>query len=818
MNLSFFNNNCLLLASPLHIKPLSLACGVSSLLLIAPPVLAQMVVPDGGTATSVSLGTSGQITVGLAPANAASISHNTYTSFSVPNSGVSLDNSIVSAGTIVNEVTSTNLTTIEGALTVIGTQADVIIANPNGITVNGGRFQNTRNVALTTGIIGSDTSGRVTSSVNSGAIIIGAGGLSGTMEELALISKSLKVNGAVSYDTPDAKSHVNIITGESTVNFDPARGGGGILPWGLISNSGTGTSNAVIVDITDQGSLSSGRISVTVTDAGAGVRFAGDQMASAGGFRLTSSGKLELLSGKIEAKGSVNISVASTELVSSASKRAEISSEESGVVIRAKAGDINLGQASVSGRTNASDNFASSGGVTLIATGDIRANRTDDRKALLSSSESNVVVLASGAASFDGLDVATAEDFRISANGAINLADAVGIIGADFRLFSNENLNFDASVFTAQSDIRLDGGSLRFGSEDIAQVRTELKAVNGGFVIKSTSGNILNFGSLLQGKNATAGDVESLGGLSIYAAGLFQNKSLSVDRLAVAFGQEDNLFVEAGGDVLNQTGRLFSNKGITIVSEGDILNETNFTVEAAPFEVVHIKGGRFAGSLFLKRKRSTQISADFGEQSIAGEQSFILGVGDVSLTANNIRNIGAEINGAALNIDAVDSFTNEVRQTGKLSFSQTCKLFCKTSGSSTLRSMGGTVNASDELAISAGAKVTNLAGRFSGVNGVTITSPLIKFTPSFTATLVERPTGISGFFRGERAFLSTSSTYGSLSSINGTITIDGDVSLGGTTGFSEDNITITGTRIETEILDTPQPIGRQPIGFFWNIF
>ncbi len=801
-------------------KAYVLACGMSVssfLLCLASSAFAQAVVPDGGSATSVSLGASGQITVGLAPANAASISHNTYTSFSVPNSGVNLDNSIVSAGTIINEVTSTNLTTIDGALRVIGNAADVIIANPNGITVNGGQFQNTRNVALTTGVIGTDTSGRVITTVNKGAIIIGAGGLSGTMEELALISKSLKINGAVSHNAPDTNSHVNIITGESIVNFDPSRGGG-ILPWGLISNKGTSSTNAVIVDITEQGSLSSGRISVTVTDVGAGVRFAGDQVASVGGFRLSSSGKLELLSSKIDAKGSVNISAASAGFVSTPSKRAEIISEESGVVLRAKAGGIDLGHASISGHTISSDNFASAGGVTLIATGDIRGGGADSQNAALLSDESNVVLLSDGVINFDGLAVAVAEDFRASAKDTIGFANATGTIGADLRVLSDADLSFDDSVFTAQSDIRLDGASLRFGSEDAAKARTELEAVNGGFVAKSTSGDILNFGSLLQGKNATAGDVESLGGMSIYAAGLFRNKSLSVDRLAVAFGEEDDLYIETGGDVLNQTGRLFSNGDVIVVSGGDIRNDTEFTIEAKPFEIVHIRGGRFAGSLFLKRKSSTYISADYGEQAIDGEKSFILGIGDVSLQADNIRNIGAEINGTSLSIAATNLFENEVRQTGKLRFYQKCSWFCKTSGSSSLRSVGGTVSASNELAISAGTKVTNLAGRFAGVNGVTITSPLTEFIPSFTATLIERPTGLTGFFRGKRAFLSTGNTYGSLSAINGTITINGDVSLGETIGFAPEDITITGTRIETRVLDAPQPIGRQSIGLFWNLF
>ena len=95
--------------------------------------------------------------------------------------------------------------------------------------------------------------------------------------------------------------------------------------------------------------------------------------------------------------------------------------------------------------------------------------------------------------------------------------------------------------------------------------------------------------------------------MTVYAAGDFLNKSLSVDRLAVAYGEDDDLHIETVGDVRNETGRLFSNAGITIQAGGDILNETLFTQELAPLSVTHSKGPRFASSLFLKRSRNTRV-------------------------------------------------------------------------------------------------------------------------------------------------------------------------------------------------------------------
>jgi filamentous hemagglutinin family protein len=775
---------------------------------------------------------SGEITIGIAPANAASISHNTYSAFSVPETGVNLDNATVGARTIINEVTSTAVTRIDGALTVIGPKADVIVANPNGIAVNGGRFQNTGNVALTTGAVGYDANNNVFTTTRVGQITIGSGGLSGTMEELGLISKTLRIGGPIRFDLPDTASHANIVTGDSTVGFDSARGGFGVdgtgqLPWALATDRGTDAIDAVVVDITVGGSLSAGRISVTVTDQGAGARFAGDQLASAGGFRLTSSGRLEIVESRVSAKESINISVENLGLASTEISRAEVISETSGVTIEAKSGDIALGQGLVAGRVVSSDNLASSGGVTLTAAGNISSTKDGDRVAELvsdasglpnSQGTSNVVLTAEGAVQFDGLEVSSTNDFRITSNGSVSFVDTIGNVGGDFRTFTADAISFDSTTMTAQSDIRLDGSRLRFGSLDVGQVRTEVKAVTGGAVIVATSGDILNFGSLLQGRNVTAGDGESLGGMSIYTSGDFVNRSLSVGRLAVAFGETEDLHVEAGGDILNYTGRLFSNDGITLRADGDIVNETAFAGVTSPLSIQNSRGRRFASSLFLKRKHRVDVSGNFGDQEIPGEQSFILGVGDVSLDAANVRSLGADITGANVTISALGIFQNDAQQVGQFHFTQSCKWFCKTSGDSTLRYVGGTVTASDSLTVAAGERVTSLAGSMNGVNGLTITAPLTELIPAFSPTLIEHPAGLTGLFSGRRGYLAPTYRYGSLSSAKGDITINGDANLGEANLLASGKLEITGTRIETVPPAPPTMFEKRPIGVLWNVF
>lgn len=73
------------------------------------------VAPDGTTATTVSVGGSGKITVDIAAKNASGTSLNRYTDFNVPTAGLDLNNAVVGARTIINEVTSNNPSLIQGA-------------------------------------------------------------------------------------------------------------------------------------------------------------------------------------------------------------------------------------------------------------------------------------------------------------------------------------------------------------------------------------------------------------------------------------------------------------------------------------------------------------------------------------------------------------------------------------------------------------------------------------------------------------------------------------------------------------------------------
>src|SRR5471032_3409435 len=129
--------------------PITVAIG-AMLLAMAGQAVAVGIVADGGTATSVAVGANGRQTVTLAPA-IGGVSNNTYSSFNVSKAGADLNNNLVNANTIVNQVTGTNPSLIQGAITVLGPRANVILANPNGVTIDGGSFVTNGHVVISTG-------------------------------------------------------------------------------------------------------------------------------------------------------------------------------------------------------------------------------------------------------------------------------------------------------------------------------------------------------------------------------------------------------------------------------------------------------------------------------------------------------------------------------------------------------------------------------------------------------------------------------------------------------------------------------------------
>lgn len=233
--------------------------------------------------------------------NAAGVSHNLYRDFSVDDKGAILNNSSVdyqhetlgtiaknnnlsagSASVILNEVISKTPSKLQGFIEVAGQKADVIIANPYGITCSGCSFINTSNVVLTTGKVNMADTGAISSyAVTGGIVNVGTGGLNAPNSYVSLLADVINLNDMVT------AQHAQLSAGNFL--FDNATGA--ITPAGKEAGIYGKLSTTYSIDISSLGGVKANSITMVGNNLGFGVRNKGAIVANAG-LSMTSNGSL----------------------------------------------------------------------------------------------------------------------------------------------------------------------------------------------------------------------------------------------------------------------------------------------------------------------------------------------------------------------------------------------------------------------------------------------------------------------------------------------------------------------------------------------
>ncbi|MDN7428233.1 hemagglutinin repeat-containing protein [Burkholderia sp. AU45388] len=619
-----------------------------------PTLSGAQIIPTPGTSTRVIQTPNGLPQVNVAKPSGAGVSVNTYNQFDVQKAGAILNNSATMVQTqqagwingnpnygagqaariIVNQVNSPNPSQIRGAVEIAGARAEMVIANPSGIFVDGGSFLNTSRATLTTGVPFYGTDGSLAGyNVNRGLVTVSGAGLNVTgTDQVDLIARAVQTNSAI------YAKNLNVIAGAARVNHDTLA---------ATPIAGDGPAPSVAIDVSQLGGMYANRIFLASNENGVGVVNAGTIAAQAGDLTLQSNGRL-VLTGKTTASGNLALSAA---------------------------GGIQNG-----GTTYAQQSLSASTSADLTNTGTLAAQQS-------------ATVNAGSVNSTGTLGAGVNNDGSVGRGGALNLT-ASGQLSATGQNIAGGNASLTgASVNLAGSQTAANGNlSLNATAGDVNLSNATTSAQ--GAIQANASGTVINdYGSL------------SSGGSTTLTGGAFSNHSGKVS-------SQGPLSVNVAGQVANQSGELVS-ESTADVHGGAIANNQGTLQSAAGMTVAGASLDNTAGRITslngdgLSVITSGQLTNAAGTTANGAQGGVIGGNGDVSVRGANVVNRGAITSNTNLHV----------------------------SGQS-VDNGSGTLEAAQNVAVDAGAHLTNNGGSIIGQTATVSATALDNSAGTVQAGLV----------------------------------------------------------------------------------
>ncbi|WP_353627645.1 hemagglutinin repeat-containing protein [Ralstonia pseudosolanacearum] len=677
-------------------------------------VQAQVVAAPGSGAHVIQT-QNGLQQVNIARPNGSGVSLNTYTQFNVPSQGTLLNNAPGitqtqqagyingnpnllpggSARIIVNQVTSTSPSTLRGYLEVAGPRAEVVIANPNGILVNGGGFVNTSRATLTTGVPVFGGSGSLDAyRVTGGQITVQGAGLNASnVDQVDLIARAVSVNASV------YANQLNVVAGANQVD----RGTLNVTP---IAGDGTAPGNGI--DVSQLGGMYANKILLASTEKGVGVSLRGVAAAQAGDLTLTSQGKL-VLAGQTNASGNLSVSAqGGIDNTGTTYGRQSVTVGTSGDLTNSGtlAAQQNLGvnahnvasSGTLGAGVNSDGSLAHAGDLSVVAGG------------AMSATGQNV---AGGNATLQGASVNLAGS-QTSANGNLSLNAQAGNLdltgattSAGGALSANAQgaLIHDRGHLSSQGATAITAGSLSNQNGQIVSQSTLSANVTGalanqGGTLQAAGALNANAGSL----DNTAGHIASLNtdGLNLTTTGRLNNAQ------GGTIGGNGNVTVQAGQLSNASTISAVQNLGVstaqTLTNAGGTIaagQRTNVSAATLDNSAGTLTGNQLALAAANLMNRSGTITQ-------AGTGPITIGVsGTLDNTNGSIRTNSADLALAPATL-INDHGTITDSGTGTLSV---------TTGS--LSNTGGTIATNGALDVQAGA-VSNQGGKLSAQSQATL--------------------------------------------------------------------------------------------------
>ncbi len=272
---------------------------------ISSPVLAQGIVADGLASkhqqATILRTASGVPQVNIQTPSSEGVSINQFSQFDVTAKGAILNNSRQAVQTqtagwvaanpwlargeariIVNQVNSARASILGGTIEVAGRRAEVVVANPAGIEVNGGRFINAAGVTLTTGRPQYASGTLQGYQVREGMLTIAGAGLdTSSADYTRLLSRAAQIQGGI------WAQDLQLIAGRNDIAHDSKSGVSAV-----VVEHEHGAPPKVAIDTGNLGGMYAGSIQLISTEKGVGVNHAGQALASAGQVQISVDGQL----------------------------------------------------------------------------------------------------------------------------------------------------------------------------------------------------------------------------------------------------------------------------------------------------------------------------------------------------------------------------------------------------------------------------------------------------------------------------------------------------------------------------------------------
>ncbi|WP_241020171.1 hemagglutinin repeat-containing protein [Burkholderia sp. Ac-20345] len=611
----------------------------------ATPIWANaQIVGGGANAPSVIQTQNGLPQVNINKPGSSGVSLNTYNQFDVQKPGAILNNSPTIVNTqqagyingnpnfgpndaariIVNQVNSPNASQIRGAIEIAGQKAELVIANPSGIFLDGAGFVNTSRAVLTTGVpyYGSDGS-LAGFNVNRGLVTVAGSGLNASnIDQVDIISRAIQTNAAI------YAKNLNVIAGANQVNHDTLA---------ARPIQGDGAAPAVAIDVGQLGGMYSNRIFLVSSGSAVGVQNAGTLSADAAGMTLTTDGRL-MQSGKISSLGNVAVTAAGGV-------------QNSGTTYSQQSVSVSTGaDVTNTGMLAAQQNVGINAG-SLNSTGGIGAG-VDSNGAV--TQPGNLQITTTGQLNATGQNLAGGN--ATLTGGGVNLAGSQTAANGSLALNANAgDLNLSRATTSAQGPLNASASGALIN--DHGNLSSQSSAT-------LTAGSVSNQGGTVSSQGPLT--VRTTGALSNQAGTLVSQNTADVEGGAIdnqqGILQSAGQMKVAGASLQNAAGRVTSlnSDGLSVTTSGQLTNAAGTTVNGAQGGViggdgnVSVQAGSLANHGSISAATDLTVvaqSVDNGSGSLTAGQNASIDAGAYLANASGSIAAGAQANVRAANLD-----------------------------------------------------------------------------------------------------------------------------------------------------------------------